>query len=84
MGRKKNKVWETPSNPHFTWDHVKIEVLMDIRDELKQLNCIFTCENFTGMTHTLKRIDNRLRKRFARKRVLPHGSPKQPKQKGKR
>lgn len=39
-----------------SWDHVKIALLMDIRDELKQLNCVLGCSNFQNVPHLLRRI----------------------------
>ncbi len=36
MARYKDLEWRLPDNN--TWDHVKIALLMDIRDEMKMLN----------------------------------------------
>ena len=51
--------WETPEKK-WTWEHVGIEVMMDIRSELRRLNNLLHCQNFQNMPHTLKRIDKRL------------------------
>lgn len=53
--------WETPSVAEgFRWEHVGIEVLMDIRDELQQLNRLLNCRNFTGIPATLRTISRKL------------------------
>lgn len=39
-----------------TWERVGVAVLMDIRDELKRLNGLLSCPNFTGIPSTLRRI----------------------------
>lgn len=70
MGRMKDRIgveWRTPEN--FGWEHVSIEVLMDIRAEarkhtdlLQRLVSIMECHNTHSIPHTLKRIDKRLAK----------------------
>lgn len=75
MSRRQNRRnidWETPENPHFRWEHVTVEVLMDIRQELKRLNELLHCHNAVGMPQTLKKIDRRLQKHMP----LPIGRPR--------
>lgn len=50
--------WELPeTNGKLTdWQKVEIAVLMDIRDELKMLNRLLHCSNFTGMPAQLRTI----------------------------
>lgn len=58
MTRRANRVdveWETPAST-FDWDHVTVEVLMDIRQELRDLNRLLRCPNFTGIPTTLRSI----------------------------
>ena len=59
---RKNVDWETPKDPHFNWDHVAIEVLMDIRSELKELNRTISCYRMQRMSDDIHRIDKRLLK----------------------
>lgn len=64
--RRKERVgveWGTPEAPHWTWQHVEIEVLMDIRAELHQLNQLLHCVNFVGIPSTLKSIRRAMPKR---------------------
>jgi len=65
MSRRVGRVgvnWETPE--HFQWEHVRVEVLMDIRDELQKLNAILGCRNFTSLPQVLQRIDRRLARKI--------------------
>lgn len=62
--RQANKVWRvTESDGSITWNGVKLAVLMDIRDELRRLNSLLSCANFTGISHTLKQIAQQTKKR---------------------
>ena len=63
IGRK-GVHWETPLDPNFRWEHVAIEVMMDIREELQQLNALLRCPHFLDIPHKLERIKrNTTRKR---------------------
>lgn len=60
MARRTERVnveWETPAHPGWTWDHVHLEVLMDIRRELQKLNAVFACRNFLDVPATLRTIE---------------------------
>lgn len=63
MARHKDHDWDLPTgtrnqNGGFTvpWDYVHAAILMDIRDELKRLNSLLYCSNFTGIQRTLRAI----------------------------
>jgi hypothetical protein len=70
--RKANYNWKINTNSNGTTptEDATLAVLMDIRDELKALNILFHCTNFTEMPHTLKRIERAIprRKRNAKLR----------------
>lgn len=75
MARFKNRDWnvgDADRDGRFTYDQIQTSLLMDIRDELQRLNNLLHCGNFTGMPHTLKRIDRRL----AQTNKLPKGRTK--------
>ena len=58
MSRRQERVngeWNTPEHG-FTWEHVEIEVLMDIRGQLQTLNRLLGCPNFTGIPASLRTI----------------------------
>jgi predicted SpoU family rRNA methylase len=59
-GRHKDGNWNVGDKP--TMEGAQLAVLMDIRDELKQLNKVFSCFNFQQMPKVLTRIDKRLAK----------------------
>ena len=65
MARFKDSEW--PDLPN-EWQFAHVRVLMDIRDELKRLNNLLHCSNFTGIPHTLTkiRINTTKRKRKAK------------------
>lgn len=66
MARHKDIEWNLP-NP-INWDQVPISVLMDIRDELKRLNGLLNCHNFTRIPFVLDQIKrNTTKKKRARK-----------------
>ena len=46
-----------------TWEMVSIAVLMDIRRELRTLNRLLACPNFTGMPATLTAIQRNTARR---------------------
>lgn len=55
MARHKDEYWNL-SEPIKTWEEVHVAVLMDIRDELKDLNRLLHCENFKRIPFVLDRI----------------------------
>lgn len=67
MARRKDVDWNLPEGSEFYWSHVQIAVLMDIRDELKRLNSLLHCHNFTGIPHVLRGIRAKLPTRKRRK-----------------
>ncbi len=63
MARHKNIEWSVPEltrnangSRTLASDSIQISLLLDIRDELKQLNRVFACHRFTGFPNTLDRI----------------------------
>lgn len=52
--RQRNRQWTIPDEP--TLEYATFGVLMDIRDELRDLNRLLTCKNFTGIPETLRAI----------------------------
>lgn len=62
MARKKNREWNCGKEKNTTIDQAKLAVLMDIRDELKELNATLNCWRFQNMPSVLERIDKRLLK----------------------
>lgn len=52
--------WDTSKVSPFTWEHVAVEVLMDIRQELRNMNCLLNCKNFTEIPTTLRSINRKL------------------------
>jgi hypothetical protein len=71
MARNRSRVnveWTTPASG-WTWDHVALEVLMDIRAELQKLNALLHCHNFTGIPTTLRSIRKAMPVRKPRKRT---------------
>ena len=53
--RKKNANWII-GDTITKWDQCQLAVLMDIRDELKTLNQLLACRNFTGIPASLSAI----------------------------
>lgn len=73
MGRKHAHVdWVLPVTDKGSlqsWDDVRTALLMDIRDELKQLNATLGCFRVQRMCDDVHRIDRRLQKHMP----LPKG-----------
>lgn len=64
---RQNGDWTTPRGDEFKWQHVEVEVLMDIRDELQKLNQFLTCPNVAGGFRAMIRADKRLSKKISLK-----------------
>lgn len=61
--RHKDSDWQLPTNPDGRlrgWQYVPIALLMDIRDELKQLNRLLHCPNFISIPKQLRAIHRKL------------------------
>lgn len=55
--RFKDRNWvfrQRPDGGIENWTEVQCAILMDIRDELKQLNALLNCRNFTQIPATLR------------------------------
>lgn len=63
MKRQAGRVWFPPN----TWDHVPLQVLMDIRDELQRLNNVMQCSNVARGFQALAKIARRDEKAFKRR-----------------
>lgn len=61
--RGKDHEWDIyDSTGNTQWDKVPIAVLQDIRDELKSLNRLLGCNNFTNIPWTLRSINSHAEK----------------------
>lgn len=56
--RFKDNAWTVRENADRTvsYEGAQLAVLLDIRDELKSLNRLLNCPNFTGIPHSLNVI----------------------------
>lgn len=54
MARHKDAQWNLPDEP--SWECVHAALLMDLRDELRRLNQLLSCPNFTRMPETLRAV----------------------------
>ena len=66
MARYAHRDWSLPETLG-DWTQVQVAVLMDIRDELKKINSILYCPNFTGIPRVLKQIRGNTTKKRRRK-----------------
>lgn len=76
MPRHKDMNWNLPEGtPNgnggktHSWDSIHAALLMDIRDELKELNQTLACYRVARMSDDIHRIDRRLQKHMP----LPKG-----------
>lgn len=67
--RKKDVAWNVVDGTGrvVSWEAVNAAVLMDVRDELKRLNALLYCVNFTRIPHKLDAIVRNTTKKRARK-----------------
>ena len=54
--RHRNTNWNCGPIEEITMERAQLAVLQDIRDELRGLNRLLNCPNFTGIPKTLERI----------------------------
>jgi hypothetical protein len=75
MPRFKDVEWNLQTGPNYnstaTWEQAGIAVMMDVRDELKQLNRLLNCRNFLQIPWELYEI----RKAVQRKKRKPAKKP---------
>lgn len=57
---RQNQDWETPADDGFQWIHVQVELLMDIREQLRLLNETLSCYRVRRMSDDINKIDRRL------------------------
>lgn len=62
-------LWEQPAPNAHSWSaqDIQIILLQEIRDELKTLNSLLGCANFTGIPQTLKRIERAVKGKPAKR-----------------
>ena len=63
MSRQAGKTWYPPNE----WRYVKLQVLMDIRDELQALNRVMQCGNVSRGFRALSKIASRDERAFKRR-----------------
>jgi len=63
MTRQRDRVWYPPNE----WAYVNLQILMDIRDELKALNRVMQCKNVAQGFGALTKIANRDERTFKRR-----------------
>jgi hypothetical protein len=68
VARYKDVNWTLPEGQIGTWQQVEVAVLMDIRDELKTLNALLRCPNFTQIPAKLEAIKRNTTKPRVKKR----------------
>ena len=56
--RKKDIEWNCVPENGVTYESAQLAVLMDLRDELKRLNALLYCENFTDIPMILRKIQS--------------------------
>ena len=66
MARHKDSYWDFPAKP-TQWDQVQAALLMDLRDELKQLNRVFACPNAQEIPSLLRQIEQNTRRKKRRR-----------------
>lgn len=67
---RRNVQWETPEKD-FQWHHVRLEVLMDIRERLASIDqslMPLRCSNFIAIPHVLRNISRHVARIPARKK----------------
>lgn len=73
MTRRRGRIsaeWETPESGNgFLWEHVAIEVLMDIRTELQTIRRLTECQNVQRGFVAMQSLDKHMKKRFPVKRI---------------
>lgn len=69
MARHKDTNWNLPEGKHgvrsttHSWESIHSALLMDIRDELKELNRLLNCRNFIAIPSILRGIRTNTTKR---------------------
>lgn len=60
MARHKDIEWSLPSGQLQNWEQVRVAVLMDIRDELREIRLVLKCQNFQEIPTVLRGIRRKL------------------------
>ena len=66
MANQRNLEWALPEGA-LTYKAAQLAVLMDIRSELRTLNAVFRCVNFTNLTTIVGRIETNTRPKRTRR-----------------
>lgn len=67
MARHKDTEWNLPER-FPDWNHAQVALLMDLRDELKQLNQLLHRQNFIEIPRILRGIRRKLPTKVKKKR----------------
>jgi hypothetical protein len=70
MAWAKDADWSIPDPLKASYEAAHLAVLMDLRDELKDLNNLFRCQNFLAIPHILRIIRKNTTK-HRRKKLSP-------------
>lgn len=68
--KHRNVNWNLPDKLQ-TWEQVNTALLMDIRDELRRLNTLLHCPNFTDIPQILRAVRKNTTKRRKPKKQAP-------------
>ena len=75
--RRKDANWLVANETGDVWDTVRqgamLATMMDIRDELKKLNSLLHCSNFTAIPFTLSGIKRNTTKPKKKRKVVVNG-----------
>ena len=58
--RYKDAAWKLPESGLLSYEVAQLAVMMDIRDELKQLNRLLGCHNFQAIPGILRGIRRKI------------------------
>jgi hypothetical protein len=62
---RKQKDWNWSTDPDafgkYSYEAAQLQVLMDVRDELKRLNNVLQCPNFIAVPSILRRVQEEVR-----------------------
>lgn len=72
MARHKDSNWTLPES-NMTYESAQLAVLMDLRDELKHLNSLLHCPNFTAIPGTLYEIRTAVQRKKRRPQPAAKG-----------
>jgi len=71
VSKHRNREWGLWDNRNLSLEEAQFAVLLDIREELRTLNRLLSCPNFTRIPRTLVEIENNTSKRQKAKSTPP-------------